>query len=870
MALAKGTKLGPYEIVAPLGAGGMGEVYRARDTKLNRDVALKVLPETFAKDAERLARFRREAQVLASLNHPNIAAIYGLEESNGVLALVMELVEGPTLAERVEPGGLPLDEALPIARQIAEALEAAHEKGIAHRDLKPANVKVTPEGKVKVLDFGLAKPVEAGLSRQREDGGMKPPLQDSPTISAMATRAGAILGTASYMSPEQARGKPVDKRTDIWSFGCVLYEALTGRQAFAAETVSDTIAAILGPDPEWQALPAETPANIRVLLRRCLQKDVTRRLRDIGDARIEIEEALDPSRAIPGTGAVLVEPRSARRVVPLLALVAAVAIGVLAGRRLFRTEAPQPKFTAVTFRRGTVFNARFSPDGNSIYYAAAWDGNPVDIYVAGRDDPGARSLGVSGDPLLAVSRKGELAILTHALYLYHTSYVGTLALLPPSGGSPRELLENVREADFAPDGETLAVVRAERGKNVLEYPAGHVLYETPGWISYLRISPDGNRVAFLDHSIIADDRGDVAVVDRNGKTTVLSHDWAGEAGLAWSPGGKEVWFTATISGSGLALRAVTLDGKERPVLTIPGQMRVLDMARDGRALISCATSRHGIIALVEGEKRERDLSWLESSGSVRISDDGKLIAFVDESEPNGPYYAACIRKTDGSPVVRLGEGLVLALSHDARWVLTVKQAAPPQLVMLPVGAGQPKILPRGNLVAYQQYVGWSHDGKRLVFTGSEAGSGNRVYVQEVAGGDPRPISPEGYGTFSRSIAMDDRSLVVAAPDGALVRMPVVGGTTASIPGTEAGDLLVGWASDGKRIFVYHPAELRPRIFTVDLGDGERRLWKQIEPADPVGLMPFRLAFADLTPDGRNIAYQYNRFVGELYVAEGIR
>ncbi len=285
MPLAPGTQLGPYEITAPLGAGGMGEVYRARDTKLGRDVALKVLPEGFSKDSERMARFRREAQVLASLNHPNIASIYGLEDSGGVHALVMELVEGPTLAERVQPSGVPLEEALAIARQIAEALEAAHEKGIVHRDLKPSNVKVTPEGKVKVLDFGLAKALDPLDSASN----LSP--NDSPTVSAAASKAGLILGTAAYMSPEQARGKPVDKRTDIWSFGCVLYETLTGGQAFASETVSDTIAKILEREPDWQRLPAETPGHIRQLLRRCLEKDPKRRLRDIGDARIEIEEA---------------------------------------------------------------------------------------------------------------------------------------------------------------------------------------------------------------------------------------------------------------------------------------------------------------------------------------------------------------------------------------------------------------------------------------------------------------------------------------------------------------------------------------------------------------------------------------------------
>src|SRR5213595_3189995 len=304
MTLAAGGKLGPYEILAPLGAGGMGEVYRARDSRLGREVALKVLPAAMANDAERMARFQREAQMLASLNHPNIASIYGLEESGGVRALVMELVEGPTLAERIatrargdsvgtgldpparaqQAGPLLLDEALGIAKQIAEALEAAHERGIIHRDLKPANIKVTEGGTVKVLDFGLAKAFNP------QDSAANLNQTNSPTLSMAATRAGVILGTAAYMSPEQARGKPLDKRTDIWSFGCVLYEMLTGRPAFAAETISDTIARVLESEVDWQALPPSTPIRLRELLRRCVQKDVNRRLRDIGDARLELDE----------------------------------------------------------------------------------------------------------------------------------------------------------------------------------------------------------------------------------------------------------------------------------------------------------------------------------------------------------------------------------------------------------------------------------------------------------------------------------------------------------------------------------------------------------------------------------------------------
>jgi eukaryotic-like serine/threonine-protein kinase len=343
MGLASNTKLGAYEILAPLGAGGMGEVYRGRDSKLGRDVALKILPEAFATDPDRMARFQREAQVLAALNHPNIAAIYGLEESDGVRALVMELVEGPTLAERISraqpltrpasggrpsppgrtagreggrPSRLPLDESLLIAKQVAEALESAHERGVIHRDLKPANIKITPEGVVKVLDFGLAKALDPNGRISSDDS-------NSPTVTLAPTGAGVILGTAPYMSPEQARGKAVDRRADIWSFGCVLFEMLTGQRLFEGETVSDTLAAVLKLEPDWDKLPAETPDSIRDLVRKCLIKDPKQRLRDIGDARIAIEETIAGVRADgvrgrerPGSRASQGERRSSLRLLP--------------------------------------------------------------------------------------------------------------------------------------------------------------------------------------------------------------------------------------------------------------------------------------------------------------------------------------------------------------------------------------------------------------------------------------------------------------------------------------------------------------------------------------------------------------------------
>ena len=384
MTLAAGTRLGPYEIISPLGAGGMGEVYRARDLKLNRDVAVKVLPESVAADSERLARFRREAQVLASLNHPHIAAIYGFEHSDGIEALVLELVEGETLAERIAGGPLPVDEALEVARQIATALEAAHEKGIVHRDLKPANVKLDPQGRVKVLDFGLAK----ALATE----GASPDMTSSPTMTAAATQAGVVLGTAAYMSPEQARGKSVDKRTDIWAFGTVLYEMLTGRKAFAGETVSDTLAAILMKEPDWTALPADTPASVRRVLRRCLDRDPRTRIHDIADGRLELDE---PSIPVSSEAAA---PPGSRTAVWSIVLAALFALAAAAG--WWRALKPTPEPSQVTGFAVTLPQGQRIPfddlpvldlsrDGSQLVFVGENDGHRL-LYVRSRDRIEAR------------------------------------------------------------------------------------------------------------------------------------------------------------------------------------------------------------------------------------------------------------------------------------------------------------------------------------------------------------------------------------------------------------------------------------------------------------------------------------------------
>jgi eukaryotic-like serine/threonine-protein kinase len=384
VALAAGARLGPYEVLSAIGAGGMGEVYRARDLKLNRDVAIKVLLPAVAGEPDRLARFSREAQLLASLNHPNIAHIHGLEESDGTRALVMELVEGPTLADRIAQGAIPLDEALPIAKQIAEALESAHEQGIIHRDLKPANIKVRPDGTVKVLDFGLAKlagPSEGG-PHAGVGAGFSRPDTISPTLSMQATMAGIILGTAAYMSPEQARGGSVDRRADLWALGVVLYEMLTGTRLFDGATVSDTLAQVLMKEPDWSALPARTPAPIRRLLRRCLEKDRKRRLDSAAAARLEIDETLPPAsgdaRVVSGAS-VGALPTGWRRALPWAVAAAALGVASVAialwapwrtvpSRAAVRVSADLGADTTLVTDQGAA--AVLSPDGRLLVFAA--------------------------------------------------------------------------------------------------------------------------------------------------------------------------------------------------------------------------------------------------------------------------------------------------------------------------------------------------------------------------------------------------------------------------------------------------------------------------------------------------------------------
>ncbi len=529
MTLSAGTRLGPYEILAPIGAGGMGEVYRARDERLKRDVAIKVLPPSYSQDADRLRRFEQEAQSAGGLNHPNITAVHdiGTNVGDGSPYIVTELLEGETLRNRLSGGAIAVRRAIDYAMQIAKGLAAAHEKGIIHRDLKPENLFLTNDGRVKILDFGLAK------LTQNEGAG----VQQTNLPTAAGTEPGVVMGTLGYMSPEQVKGKPADQRSDIFSFGAILYEMLSGRRAFHRESAAETMSAILREEPpDLSATNRNIQPGLERVVRHCLEKNPEERFYSMRDVAFDLE-------ALSGlSGAAAIAPGAAagargRPSWPLLAgavLATALVCGLAAYFAVARAgNRPPPSFRQLSFRRGQILSARFAPDGQTVVYSAAWDGKPMEVFVGRPESPESRPFGLAGAEVLAISKSGDMAVSLDRSLAGGFRRTGTLAQLSVAGGAaPRDIQKEVDWADWSPDGKSLAIVRAVPGKSRLEYPAGKLVYETGGWISHPRISADGERVAFVDHPIPNDDGGSIALVDRSGKLKKISEPFASAQGLA--------------------------------------------------------------------------------------------------------------------------------------------------------------------------------------------------------------------------------------------------------------------------------------------------------------------------------------------------
>jgi eukaryotic-like serine/threonine-protein kinase len=840
--LAPGTRLGRYEIVSLLGAGGMGEVYRARDTTLRREVAVKVLLERVGDDSERRRRFEKEARAAAELEHPNVVAVHDFGVHEGAPYLVTELLDGKTLAETLQAGRPPRARAIEIGVAIARGVAAAHDRGTVHRDLKPANVFVCRDGRVKILDFGLAAHVADGAPRGED---------------STATESGVVVGTPAYMSPEQVRGQRADPRADLFALGLILYEMLAGRRAFAGDSAVEIGHAILTDDPE----PLEDP-TLDAIVRHCLAKDPAARARSAADLAFALETF---AQARPAAAA------GSRRA-PALAIVGALAVALALGAVVSprRAAAPAPRYSRVTFENeGFAGTARFAPDGRSVVYTSFVNGRPAQVFVGTPGRAETRPLTDPGAHVYAVSRGGDML-----LRVTGSDGKPALARAALAGGVPRVLALDILGADFSPDGSEIAVARDADGMSRLELPLGHPIFSTSSFIRELRVSPRGDSVAFLlwprarTEGTAMAFTGTIELVDRAGRRRTLGAPWSEVSSLAWAPGGDEIWVSGR-RGAFKQLYAVTLAGRERNVLELPTWILLRDIAADGRVLVELQDQRFKIGAVVPGSDGEIDLSWYDQSCVDDISPDGRLILFHEGGESSQERNEVFVRATDGAPAVDLGPGTPFALSPDGKWALTSPSKSASSLVLLPTGAGEARPLPRGSLAVVAQAYFFA-DGARLALRASEADRPPRIWIQDVAGGAPRPLTDEGMAWLSRP-APDGERIAACKDEGSCAVYPIAGGAPRPIKLAEPRDRPLQFAAGRDALLIGRAGgdgREKPSLWWHDLATDREELLRELRTHG--NNRPWQ--YLRLTPDAASYAYTYpsGRGTSDLFVVEGLR
>ena len=820
VSLPKGTRLGPYEIVGLIGAGGMGEVYRGTDTRLRRDIAIKVLPASFVADRSRLARFEQEARATAALRHPNVLTIHDVG-TEPTPHLITELLDGETLADVLARGALSSRRAISWSLQILRGLSAAHAVGIIHRDLKPANIFITTDGTVKVLDFGLAKVMERSS------------LAEEPTLAH--SEPGAVAGTIGYMSPEQIRGDGVDARSDIFSFAVVLYEMLTGRSPFARRSGAETLSALMRDDPPPLDSPPFHPVLAETVLR-CLAKAPDNRFHSAHDLALHLETIETGSSS------------------------AALTLNTASGYT-------PPTVKQLTFHTGSISRARFAPDGG-ITYAASWGALEGELFTSHRGVTDSRPLGITGS-IHAISRNGELAVSLDRRNEGGFVVAGTLARVPGAGGAARPVASDVYEADWSPDGKQLAVVRRGEHGFRIEYPIGRTLYESSGWFSHLRFSPAGDRLAFLEHPFFGDNLGHVRVIDLAGHATQLSEQLFVAWGLAWHPATSEIWYSgAPITGGHgqtVSVYAVDQSGLKRHVFSSLGFPVVHDIAADGTVLLTHETAERKII--LHAKEGDRDLSWFDWSFPTRLSRDGKMILFEEHGVASGGIYTVYLRDAAGTPAIRLDEARGRDLSDDGTRVLALRNESPEKVFVIPTGVGEVEDVPIEGIDRFQT-ARYLPGEREILIVGARGEEGARLWRVSARGGAAQPLSEDSVTSWlALAISPDGESVAALTGPRPMIYAVHGDGSPAEVPGARDGDVPVHWP-DADHMLICRQEEKRALIFRVNLRTGERELAHTLAPLDPAGVQG--VSPIHFSADGETCVFGYRRFLSTMFVATGIR
>jgi Tol biopolymer transport system component len=866
MHLTRGARVGQYEIVALLGTGGMGEVYRADDRKLGRQVAIKVLNAPAA-GSDDIRRLEHEARAASALNHPGIVTIHDTGDCDGHFYIVMELIEGTTLRHLLRRGALPLKRALQVASQLADALSKAHDVGIVHRDLKPENVMVTTEGHVKIVDFGLAKLTEPAVLGARSA---------DATITEHSAR-GILIGTVGYMSPEQASGASADFRADHFAFGAILYELATGARAFQRTTSVETLSMIISGEPERPlAINPALPLPLVWVIERCLSKDPADRYASTRDLARDVQTLrdhaaqLEPQNRLPLTGA---RRRGALRAAGAIAAAAVLGASATAAYLALRSgpvgavaTSPMAVFKQLTFGLGYVEEARFAPDGQTVLYTAAWNDAPLRLFETRPSGPESRPLGPVSAGLAGVSSRGELALIQRCR-LHWGECEGTLAVMPLGGGAPRQLLEDVVEATWSPDGSSLAAIHVLDGEYRVEFPIGNALYSSAARLTGLAFSPRGDRLAFIEYSVLSEEGGFLKIVDLQGRVTPVSGAWKTIRNVVWDPDGEQIWVAASENSRTCSLYAVSLSGTRRLLLHTPGSISLFDVHRDRRALLAHGLPRSHMVWF--GDKESRDLAWLDWSTVADLSSDGRTVLFYEWGQAVGATPIVYVRNIDGSDAVRLGEGTALALSPDGRQALALREGTTPQLVLLPTGAGEGRALPAEGLTDFY-WARWFPDGRRVLVVGSGVDGVPSSYIQDTDSGRLTRIAEQGM--LASLVAPDGRRVLVSDPLAGHLVWPLDGGQPQAVDGIDRLDKPIQWSADGKFLYVRGSDDSALRIDRLDLTTGQRQPWKELAPRDQRGVIGIATGRGELamSPDGKHFVFTYWTAQRNLFLVAGLQ